>query len=220
MSLVQRLMSLGRRTLGYRSHNDLDRKLKHWLTGRGGVFIEAGANDGVSQSNTYYYEKRRGWGGLLVEPIPELAARCRQNRPRAKVVNCALGTFEQEGTTVQMTYCNLMSLVSGAMDEEAAKRHVQAGVNVQSLPKTYEIEVPCRALGNILDELSMPHVDLLSLDVEGYELNVLRGLDLPRQAPAYILIEARFEQPLRDHLEPYYNEVARLSGKDILFAVR
>src|SRR5680860_384457 len=54
-----------------------------------GVFVEAGANDGIWQSNTYLLE-RRGWRGVLIEPIPELFDRCRRNRPQSQVYNCAL----------------------------------------------------------------------------------------------------------------------------------
>jgi len=60
--------------------NRIDRKLERHLDFDGGVFVEAGANDGVTQSNTYYFEKFRGWTGLLVEPEPALAAACRRNR--------------------------------------------------------------------------------------------------------------------------------------------
>ena len=73
----------------------IDRKLERWLDRDGGVFIEAGANDGVRQSNTYFLEKKRGWTGLLVEPVPELAAECRKNR-RAAVVR----EWLREETTV------------------------------------------------------------------------------------------------------------------------
>ena len=51
-----------------------DKKVLKYLPTAPGFFIEAGANDGLKQSNTFYLESRRGWRGLLVEPIPELAS--------------------------------------------------------------------------------------------------------------------------------------------------
>ena len=77
----------------------LDHKLLRHLGGRrGGVFIEAGAYDGLCQSNTWHLERRLGWRGLLVEPVPESADLCRRFR-RAPVERCALGSFAQEGST-------------------------------------------------------------------------------------------------------------------------
>src|SRR6185436_12170312 len=57
--------------------NDLDAKLEPFMDFDNGIFVEAGANDGVVQSNTLYFEARRRWRGLLVEPIPEKAEECR-----------------------------------------------------------------------------------------------------------------------------------------------
>jgi hypothetical protein len=56
--------------------DNLDVKLERYLDFDGGTFVEAGANDGVAQSNTLYFEWRRGWRGLLIEP-------CRSSRKTA-----------------------------------------------------------------------------------------------------------------------------------------
>ena len=56
--------------------NDIDHKLEEYLPYKNGFFIEVGANDGFAQSNTYYFEKLRGWKGVLIEPIPDLYAKC------------------------------------------------------------------------------------------------------------------------------------------------
>src|SRR5215469_15752453 len=74
----------------YLALNDLDRKLKKYLDFENGSFIEAGGNDGLSQSNSYWFERFRGWRGLLIEPVPDQARQCRHNRPRAEVINTAL----------------------------------------------------------------------------------------------------------------------------------
>src|SRR5437773_417214 len=96
--------------------NELDIQLARLLgEQRRGFFIEAGANDGIAQSNTLYFENYLGWRGLLIEPIPELAQKCRSNRPRAVVENTALVPFEFDQATVEMRYCNLMSLIKGGM---------------------------------------------------------------------------------------------------------
>lgn len=213
--LIRRLTSLGRR----RSFalNQLDLKLEPYLDFDGGFFIEAGANDGVSQSNTLYFEKYRKWRGLLIEPIPELAERCRRNRPKSTVENAALTLADFDGQQVAMRYCNLMSQVKGAMKSDAEElEHIQRGCQVQDI-ESRELRVPGKTLSRILDRLGVNHIDLLSLDVEGYELQALQGLDLDRHSPRFMLIEARYRQDIEEFLQPRYEVVAELSHHDILY---
>ena len=61
---------------------------------------------------------------------------------------------------------------------------------VQEAPE-HEFTVPARTLSSVLDEANAPEIDLLSLDVEGFEPQVLAGLDLDRHAPRFILVEIR-----------------------------
>lgn len=171
--------------------NDLDKKLVQHISTEGGVFIEAGANDGVRQSNTFFLEKRRGWSGLLVEPIPRLAARCRRSRPAATTVQALLVSPGHSGREIPLLDLDLMSVVGtaneGLPDLEA---HIATAESVQGISR-----IEARAVGRTLSELIDGHlsrpVDLLSLDIEGYELEALRGLDLDRHRPTWVLIETR-----------------------------
>jgi FkbM family methyltransferase len=197
----------------------IDRKLEKYLPFEGGVFIEAGANDGYTQSNTYYLERRRGWRGVLVEPIPTLFEQCRRERPASRVFRCALVPRDYPDDTVHMHFANLMSLVSGARKSaEADREHIERGIQAQSrLEQSYEIEVPARTLSSVLDETEFKDIDLLSLDVEGYELQVLKGLDFERYAPKYMLIEATFRAEIEEYIGDRYEVVDMLSHHDVLY---
>ena len=180
--------------------NELDLKLRNYLGEEPGIFIEAGGNDGISQSNTLYFERYHQWRGILVEGIPDLAAKCLTNRPRAWVENCALVPFDFDEPHVSMTYCNLMSVVDGAMktpEEEAV--HIATGEEVQQLQR-YKVDVRTKTLSAIIEAYGAPKIDLLSLDVEGYELQVLQGLDLERHGPSWMLIEARYRSDIDNYL--------------------
>ncbi|MBI5690681.1 MAG: FkbM family methyltransferase [Verrucomicrobia bacterium] len=185
--------------------HDLDRKLERHLDFDHGVFIEAGANDGVRQSNTYYFEKIRGWTGLLIEPVPELAAECRRNR-RAQVAACALAARDEPGATVELHFAGLMSTVRGALGDEAATAaHVAAGLAAQGLASSRRLTVPARTLSALIDEARIGgRIDLLSLDVEGAEITALQGLDLARHAPRFICVEARDAAAITALLAPRY----------------
>jgi FkbM family methyltransferase len=202
----------------YYGLDGLDEKLEPYIDFDNGIFVEAGANDGETQSNTAYFARHRGWRGLLVEPIPELAARCRAARLESAVENCAL--VASDGQSVPMTYCGLMSVVDGGWsDPEAERAHVEIGRQIQSLT-TYHLDVPGRSLSALLDQHKITHVDLLSLDVEGFERQALEGLDLRRHPPRFILVEARFREDIDALLLPFYEAIAQLSHHDVLYRTK
>ena len=60
--------------------HDLDKKMLKYINYKNGVFIEVGANDGLTQSNTAYFEKNLNWTGLLIEPNNKQFLKCKENR--------------------------------------------------------------------------------------------------------------------------------------------
>lgn len=190
------------------------RALRRYLPAQG-FFVEAGANDGIAQSNTSGLETWAGWRGLLVEPIPALAERCRRNRPKSLVEPCALVSADYAEPTVELWDCNLMSLVRGSRPEIEEREHLRKGESYQGVTSTL-VTAPARTLSALLDHHDVSKVDFLSLDLEGYELSALQGLDLVRHAPRFLLIEAGDRPEIQSFLGPLYRPVATL-GDDTLF---
>lgn len=196
----------------------LDLKVLEFLPRTKGFFIECGANDGVAQSNTRYLEKYLGWHGLLIEPLPQLAEKCRRERRRSITVQCALVPNDYPGSTIEIRDCNLMSVVRGGMNTaEEEELHLETGRRVQGIDTTPSLKVPARTLSSVLDEHGITKIDFFSLDVEGYEAPALRGLDFDRHAPHWMLIEARYKADVDLCLRGRYEEVARLSHHDVLY---
>jgi len=197
------------------SLNNIDRKLSKYLSFRNGVFVEAGANDGYAQSNTYFLEKMLGWKGVLIEPVPALAKECRANRKSSQVYSCALVPRHYEEEAVTLTYANLMTLVHGARkSSEEDEAHVKLGAKIQARVQNYELQSPARTLSSVLDEAQVGEIDFLSLDVEGYEAQVLDGLDFDRYRPRFILVEANFPEEVHARLEAGYDLVEEFSHHD------
>jgi FkbM family methyltransferase len=193
----------------------MDRALLPHIRGHPGIFIEAGAYDGLTQSNTALLEFSFGWSGLLVEPIPELAARCRANRPASCVVQAALVTPDHRGDAITMTYCNRSSIVDGGRggpEEDAAWIHACRRLPGQEDIQPYRVTVPARTLSSMIEAVGLRRIDFMSLDLEGYEAAALLGVDFERHRPELLLVEiSNGRDAVESVLAPWYDAVAELS---------
>ncbi len=224
---VKKLLVQYRRTLfetvgsdrySFSALDGLDRALGKYLDFRDGTFIECGANDGITYSNTYWLERFRGWRGVLIEALPEKARSCAKNRPAARVFNTALVAADGI-STIKIVAANMMSYVPGSFssqDNEASHRF-HAAVHE---PVLTEIEVPARTLASIFEELKLGRVDVFSLDVEGYEVEVLRGMNVQKNRPRHILVETKKLDAVLAVLDQMYSLVAKLSHHDYLLALK
>jgi FkbM family methyltransferase len=223
--MMQVIKSLAKRLLRgkYFSLNQLDRKLEKYVDYDNGYFVELGANDGVTQSNSLYFEKSRNWRGLLVEPAPQNFLKCRQNRSPSDSIYCAACvSFDYDKEFVRIAYSNLMSTpVSLESDIKDPHAHAKLGGQFLGSGETvFEFGAVARTLNSLLLDARAPTmIDFLSLDVEGAELEVLKGVDHNAFRFKYILVECRDFPRLSVYLENLgYRFVTKLSGQDYLFA--
>jgi FkbM family methyltransferase len=195
----------------------MDARLAEVMPWRDGTFVEAGAHDGFTQSNSYYLERFRGWSGLLIEPIPELHALCERRRPRSRVVHSALVAPERDGAPVEIHFGDLMSTVA------AGPSHAAGGLALTGRT-AYSVAVPGRTLSPLIDDAGLPRIDLLVLDLEGAELDALAGLDFERHAPRHLLIETLEREQQQPRLEAVLGEryelAEQLSDYDLLYRLR
>lgn len=208
--------ALGSRRYSQPALFGIDRRLAELMPWEGGTFVEAGAHDGYTQSNTYFLERWRGWSGLLIEPVPEMRARCERRRPRSRVVGCALVGPAHAGDSVEIELGDLMStIVAGEPGQRTASPRARA-------PRT--IAVPARTLSSVLDENGLTDIDVIVLDLEGAELEAIAGLELERHGPRYILVEAldrAAQQPALDAaLASAFDFCEALSDYDLLYRRR
>ena len=110
--------------------------------------------------------------------------------------------------------------LQGENDLANRENHAKNGQIFLGDEVTYRFTSQARTLQNILDEVNRPDlIDLLSLDVEGSELEVLKGIDFEKTKLRYILIETRSVSMISKFLESKNMQlVAQLSIHDYLFA--
>ena len=159
----------------FRSQNGEDKWIAaHWdklgLPSKG-FFVEFGAGDGVTISNTHWLEHYCGWQGLLCEPDP----RHQVNRPNCIVERCCVGP----AGSVSLGLCD-DPFLSGTLRGPKGKAVLRANsrVEVEQIPLT-----------TLLLKHGVARVDLVSIDTEGTELEAWQTLDLARWSPIVAVIE-------------------------------
>jgi FkbM family methyltransferase len=209
----------------YYGLNGLDKKLEKFVNRDNGFFVELGANDGITQSNTLFFEKSRKWRGVLIEPTPHNYLKCIENRSKATKVFCnACVSFDYTEKFVEIVYSNLMSTPAGLeSDIPDSKKNANAGLRfLDPGHVNFSFGAVARTLNSILIESDAPRlIDLLSLDVEGAEIEVLKGLDHNQFRFKYILVECRDDAKIISYMDSInYEYVSKLSHMDLLFKNR
>lgn len=170
-------------------------ELDAYLPFTDGYFVELGANDGVSQSNSLNLEIRKNWRGVLVEPSPNNFLQCRKLRRKENYYFCnACVGFDYTERFVEMVYADLMTVGSSvAPDLPDASSHLNSAQQFISDGECmFSFGAVARPLSDLLGEAGAPsRINFMSIDVEGAEMSVLRGIDFEQYTFDYILIEAR-----------------------------
>jgi FkbM family methyltransferase len=137
-----------------------------------GVFVDVGGYDGVTGSNTLFFEMFRGWHGILVEPAPTQLRKARDVR-RCPCLGFAVAGHA--GTLDFMEVTHGYTQMSGFLD--SYDRDLLARVRGDTRHQEVIHTLAAKPLGEILTEQQIYKVDFLSLDVEGGELDILRNFD-------------------------------------------
>jgi FkbM family methyltransferase len=145
-----------------------------------GVFIEAGACDGILNSNTFLLEKNYEWTGLLVEPVSEYYLQLDKNRGVA-TANVAISQVNNKQTDFLITANKDLSTIKGYEDNDYHSEN-RKDYNIQKvLTKTLD--------QLIVENLQNFEIDFLSLDTEGSELDIIKSLNFLKHRINVICVE-------------------------------
>lgn len=178
-----------------------------------GVYVDVGAHDGIIRSNSYLFEKL-GWKGICIEAHPTYAEMCKKNRPKAIVINAAVANENKESVSFYATPTGGFSTLDRSMEsyfKSAYSRHFKGYT---------EVKVPMVTLASVFKQHRIDKVDFISLDIEGSELNALRGIRWKNVRPRIIISEAltpTHEANLREFMLERKYVYAKKLGNNFFF---
>ena len=204
--------------LAYESNELYDYVLKY---NKNSFFIEAGAHDGVTQSNTLKLEKEFGWSGLLIEAGWNLVQKCKINRS-APVEYTALVNKNYNKSTICGNFLSDSPISSIDTPPDYFLNNELLITEFKDRASKYQIEVPANTLDTVLLKYNIQHIDFFSLDIEGYELDILKDFDFNKFSINILLVETAnrpfYQNLTRDYLDNRgFKFIKQITGNDDLF---
>jgi FkbM family methyltransferase len=189
-----------------------DIQLKQLLKlNRTGVYVDVGCWDPIKASNSYYFHLR-GWKGICIDPNPKMKELFAQKRPSDIFVNAAVGSGSEN-----LTYYMLENQYSSmnTLDFDFIKNNNLENKVVD------EVKITTVSLKEILEKHigKDEKIDFLDIDVEGFDLSVLKSNDWVRFRPKVILIETALDlkNDFENELSLYlFEQNYMLAGKSLI----
>lgn len=180
-------------------------------------FVDIGAHDGISYSNTYFFEKERGWKGICIEPHPERFKELVANRT-AKCFNCCISDVDVKTEMAFLKVDGYPEMLSGLIDKYDKRHFARVLDEIKKHGGSYEIiNVETRNFAEVLFGENQFVIDLLSIDTEGNELDILKSIPFDEFRISVITVENNFNN---DAIQKFlqgkgYRLVKQLGGDEI-----
>jgi len=140
------------------------------------VFVDIGCNHPIKFNNSYFFEKNLGFECIAIDPLTTYVSHWAETRPNAKLHSIALGDAKGK--------INLLVMDKVVDDDLESKHHSSNMFSTMSLDNTKRrsgnwksIEVPILTAQDLFDTSKVSQIGIVSIDVEGFELKVLNGID-------------------------------------------
>lgn len=161
----------------------------HFERRRDLTFVEVGAADGITYSNTYILEKCFNWRGIAIEPDPGQFAKMRATNRSCHLHQVAV--LNSDLREVAFTSIGELSTVSASITPKsfAGRKSAMDELEKDSDVKVHQVQVPVSRLGALLARHNIEEVHYLSIDVEGSEMQVLKSMDLNKVFVHVITVE-------------------------------
>jgi len=206
----------------YKSQYIQDLFLDRWVFRglEGGTFVDIGAHDGITFSNTWFFEKQRLWQGVCVEPNPAVYKRLGGNRGALALDCCVAG---KPGMVRFQRIAGYSEMLSGITDRYSAEHKQRILEEMKQYGGSSEvIEVKARTFGDIAAEAGLSEVTYVSIDTEGAEIEILKAIDFRKIMIHALTVEYSVEN--KDELLTLMGrndfELLKSVGSDLMFLNR
>lgn len=139
--------------------------VEHFNLPETGWVIDIGADQPIYGSNTYYFEHNLGWNGICVDADERVIPKLKEERKNVEY--CAISSYDG---TIKFNPVNVAGI-----------SHISKNFGSK--------EIPCMTATTLFKKYNVDNINLLSIDVEGHELDVCRGIDWERYLPLIVVVE-------------------------------
>jgi len=206
----------------YSARGNIDKSLIDIINKRNGFYLEVGAYNGISESVSLRFEKELKWSGLLIEPNPLHFKYLKKNRSNNICLNFICLSKEYLKKKLYIKNLNLMSHIVDDKNKIYFKDYPIERINLLAKEanlgnfKSYECKI--EILENIFEKFNINTIDLAIIDVEGSELELLKGINFEKIKINYFCIESyNFEKLNQFMINKNYEFLKKLHREDYVF---
>jgi FkbM family methyltransferase len=177
-----------------------------------GYFIDIGAHDGITGSNTFLFEKL-GWNGICFEPLPSVYKKLKINR---KCQTRQIALSNTKGKEQFFMIEGYSEMLSGLVSNYEQEHIFRINKELEEFKQNYEyIEVECSTFD---EEVKNIKIDILSIDTEGSESKIIQSINFDKYQISFLIFEMNYyNEELINFLNIKNFTLIHRTGPDLIY---